>query len=164
MRDDLFVSLSNLLFDLKVCSENTERVCVCVFVSELAVVSEHYWALLYIHLYNPLVSSFGHPSTYTAPPPTYILSDDTFPQLPYQCTGKISQKLLAWELDSDVWEWRGWTWQCNTFVWTVKITQVIWAYWQVIKEASKFLNIGVTLGKLLMVSLSGLFFFLYKIG
>lgn len=129
MRDGLFGSFSNLLFALKVCSENTE----CVCLSELAVVSEHYWALLYIHLCNPLVSSFGHPSTYRAPLPTYILSDDTFPQLPYQCTGIISQKLLAWEPDSDVWEGRGWTWKSNTFVWTVKITQVIWADWLVIK-------------------------------
>lgn len=51
-----------------------------------------------------LVSSFGHPSAHRALLPSYILSDDTFSQLPYQCTGIISQKLLAWELDGNVWE------------------------------------------------------------
>lgn len=47
---------------------------------------------------------FGHPTTHRAPLPSYILADDTFPQLPYQCTGIISQKLLAWEPEGDIWD------------------------------------------------------------
>ena len=110
----------NLLFALKHCCKITECVCVCVWESEQTVDSEHQRAPLYIHLCNPLSSSFGHPSTHRAPLPTYIVSDDTFPQLPYQCTGIISQKLLAWEPDGDVWEGRGRAWKSNTSVWTVK--------------------------------------------
>lgn len=108
MRDDwrypvLLFFPTSLPFVVKLSCEITEGVCE----SSRAVDSEHQQAPLYIHLCNPLISSFGHPSTRRTPLPSYILTDDTFPQLPYQCTGIISQKQLAWELDGDAWEGRG---------------------------------------------------------
>lgn len=130
LRDPFLLFFSNLLFVLL----RNQSVCV----SERAVDSQHHWAPLYIHLCNPLASYFGLPSTHTAPLPSYILCDDTFPQLPYQCTGMISQKLLAWGPDDHVWEGRGRTWKSNTFVWTVKImknskaaqgSSTVWAEW-----------------------------------
>lgn len=79
-----------------------------LFCSSLWNLREWLWLsstkLLFIyfsatHSFRP----FGHPSTQRLSP-SYTLSDDTFPQHPYQCTGKISLKLLAWEPDGDVWE------------------------------------------------------------
>lgn len=112
MRDDLRDPV--LLFSQSALQLLLWNQSVRVSESERAVDSKHQWAPLYKHLCNPLVPSFGHPPTRRTPLPSYLLGDDTFPQLPYQCTGIISQKQLAWEPDGDVWEGRGRMWKSNT--------------------------------------------------